>query len=205
MVPFLKKYGTVDVFLSGSNASLRPDLPVKFSSNGISLFYSANGKLDTLKILKQLNPIYLNREINRLPVEKYDLVISDFEFISARACKRKGKAFWHWGHQASFHSPNTPRPLKRDYFAEWIMQNYCSSPHKVGFHFKSYDDWILPPIIKKNILPFTYRTIPTLKSDAISTALMACNSKSSPKNASGKNPTTILIGNLWVTRPLPKA
>jgi uncharacterized protein (TIGR00661 family) len=159
LLPFLKEYGTVDVFLSGSNASLRPDLPVKFRSNGISLFYSANGKLDTLKILKQLNPFYLNREINRLPVEKYDLVISDFEFISARACKRKGKDFWHWGHQASFHSPNTPRPLKRDFFAEWIMQNYCSSPNKVGFHFKSYDDWILPPIIKNSL----WEAVPTEK------------------------------------------
>lgn len=151
LVPFLSQYGTVDVFLSGSNASLRPDLPVKFRSKGISLFYRHDGKLDFTKIVKQLNPWFIRREIKNLPVEDYDLVISDFEYISAQACKRKGIPFWHWGHQASFDSLRTPRPLKKDRLAEWILKRYCHSALRVGFHFKSYEDWILPPIIKQSL------------------------------------------------------
>lgn len=151
IIPFLRKYGQVDVFLSGSNTTLRADLPVKFRSKGISLFYNSNGRLDTPKIIRQLNPFYINREISKLPVADYDLIISDFEFFAARACKKIGKPFWHWGHQASFSSSLTPRPKKREPFAEWVLQNYCASPNKVGFHFKSYEDWILPPVIKTSL------------------------------------------------------
>jgi len=151
LVPYLQNYGMVDVFLSGSNAALRSELPVKFRSKGISLFYKTNGNLDTLKIVKQLNPFYIHREISKLPVADYDLVISDFEYFAARACKKIGKPFWHWGNRASFSSKHIPRPLHREPFAEWILHQYCSSPKKIGFHFKSYEDWILPPIIKTSL------------------------------------------------------
>lgn len=149
LAPHLNQYGNVDFFLSGSNASLRPDLNVKFRSKGLSLFYTSTGALDSFKILKQLNPIYLNKEIKNLPVHEYDLVISDFEYISAKACNRIGKPFWHWGHQASFQSVNTPRPLKKSPFSEFVLKNYCSSRYNVGFHFKPYEDWIQPPVIKE--------------------------------------------------------
>jgi uncharacterized protein (TIGR00661 family) len=149
LVPHLQKYGKVDVFLSGNNASLRPDLPIKFRSAGISLFYGNTGKLDLPKIVKQVNPFRIREEIKKLPVREYDLVISDFEFISAHACNKAGIPFWHYGHQASFYSKNTPRPLKKDRLSEWILQNYCNSKQNVGFHFKPYEDWILPPIIKQ--------------------------------------------------------
>ena len=43
LMPFLQQYGEVDVFLSGSNSNLQPDLPVKFRSNGFSLFYWNTG------------------------------------------------------------------------------------------------------------------------------------------------------------------
>jgi UDP-N-acetylglucosamine:LPS N-acetylglucosamine transferase len=39
LYPYLKKYGEVDFFLSGSNAQLNVDIPIKFKSKGVSLFY----------------------------------------------------------------------------------------------------------------------------------------------------------------------
>ena len=33
ILPYLKKYGEVDIFLSGSNSHLQVDLPVQFMSN----------------------------------------------------------------------------------------------------------------------------------------------------------------------------
>ena len=38
LFPYLQKYGTVDLFLSGNNASLKAEIPVKFKSKGCSLF-----------------------------------------------------------------------------------------------------------------------------------------------------------------------
>ena len=87
LLPHLQKYGTIDIFLSGANSSLALDAPVKFRSKGVSLFYNCNGGLDYLKMLKQTNPVKLQHLIRSLPVEDYDLVLNDFDFITAAACK----------------------------------------------------------------------------------------------------------------------
>jgi len=36
LMPYLQQYGTVDVFLSGSNSSLDVDLPVRYKSKGLA-------------------------------------------------------------------------------------------------------------------------------------------------------------------------
>ena len=49
ILPILKKYGDVDVFLSGSNHSLKNDLPISYRSKGMSLFYDQHGSVDLWK------------------------------------------------------------------------------------------------------------------------------------------------------------
>ena len=70
-MPFIQQYGNVDVFLSGSNSSLPMPFPVKYKSNGLSLFYGNTGGLDYFKIAKAFNraikkgkigPIVLGRD-----------------------------------------------------------------------------------------------------------------------------------------------
>ena len=39
LIPHLREYGNVDVFLSGANSTLALDAPIKYRSKGISLFY----------------------------------------------------------------------------------------------------------------------------------------------------------------------
>jgi len=55
LMPFLRQYGSVDVFLSGSNSNLHFDLPVKYRSKGVSLFYGNSGRLDYWKMWKELS------------------------------------------------------------------------------------------------------------------------------------------------------
>src|SRR6266496_3790308 len=85
LIPHLQRYGTVDIFLSGDNSNLPMDAAVKYRSKGLSLYFNSCGSLDYWKILRGLHPVRLTKEINDLPVEKYDLVINDFEFITSAA------------------------------------------------------------------------------------------------------------------------
>lgn len=151
MMPHLQKFGEVDVFLSGNNSSLNPQLPIKYRSTGLSLFYRNSGNLDYRKIISQMNIPRIQKESKVLPVKTYDLIINDFEFICSNACKMSNTKMIHMGHQASFASKNTPRPIKKDHIAEWVLQNYCKSKTNVGFHFEGYEDWILPPVIKQSL------------------------------------------------------
>jgi uncharacterized protein (TIGR00661 family) len=151
LLPYFQRYGQVDVFLSGANNSLELDAAVKYRSKGLSLFYTNSGGLNYWEIGKQLSPLRVLNEVRHLPVENYDLVINDFESITSLACMYKKIPSVNFGHQASFISPKVPRPEKQDRMGEWILRNYARATQYVGLHFKQYDDFILPPVIKREI------------------------------------------------------
>ncbi len=151
ILPYLEQYGKVDLFLSGSNSHLQMNADVQYRSKGVSLFYTGNGSLSYAQTLKTLQPKRIYNEVKNLPVEKYDLVINDFESITAMACAYKKVKSINFGHQASFMSDNTPRPKHKDFIGELVLKNYARASKYVGLHFEQYDDFILPPIIKNEI------------------------------------------------------
>ncbi len=151
LLPRLKNHGTVDLFLSGDNSHLRLDAPVRYRSRGLSLFYNCDGGIDYWRMMRKFEPLRIRQEVRELPVEKYDLVINDFEHITAAACARKGVASVNFGHQASFFSVNTPRPLKKSMGGEYVLKNYARADRYVGLHFRPYDDFIFTPVIKETI------------------------------------------------------
>lgn len=152
LLPYLKRYGPVDLFLSGENSSLSLDAPIKYRSKGLSLFYTCNGNLDYWKLAKSISPLRLHKEVKSLPVEKYDLILNDFECITSLACAHKRVPSVNFGHQASFLSEKTPRPEARNWIGEWVLKNYAKATQYIGLHFESYDDFILSPVIKEEIL-----------------------------------------------------
>lgn len=152
LLPYLQRYGMVDIFLSGANSQLQRELPVRFRSKGLSLFYNSNGGLQYKKLATQLQPARLWKEIRELPVEKYDVVINDFECITSLACAYKKIPSVNFGHQASFQSQFVPRPIKKELMGEFLLKNYARASRYVGLHFESYDDFIFEPVIKKEIL-----------------------------------------------------
>jgi uncharacterized protein (TIGR00661 family) len=151
LLPHLQEYGAVDLFLSGANSNLALNAPVKYRSKGLSLFYNCSGGLDYWQMVKSYRLLRLRQEIRDLPVEQYDLVINDFEHITAAACARKRIPSVNFGHQASFQSPKTPRPEKKSAAGEFILKNYAKASRYIGLHFQCYDDFIFTPIIKKEI------------------------------------------------------
>ncbi len=155
LLPYLQQIGNVDIFLSGDNSHLPLDAPVRFRSKGISLFYNCRGGLDYWKIWNDLKPLRVKKEIRDLPVENYDLVLNDFDYITSAACARKKIPSIHFGHQASFQSPCCPRPAVKNLAGEWLLKKYVKANHLIGLHFKSYDDFILPAVVKKEILEAT--------------------------------------------------
>lgn len=151
LYPYLQKYGAVDFFLSGNNASLTTGLPIQYKSRGCSLHYSSCGGLDYWNIAKNIEPIRLYKEAKALPLKEYDVVINDFESITSLACKLQNVQSIQFGHQASFISDATPRPEKKSIMGELILKHYAPSPKNIGLHFEKYDSFIYPPIIKDEI------------------------------------------------------
>lgn len=151
LMPHLQKYGSVDVFLSGSNSTLRADLPVTYKNEGVSLYYTKNGRLNFLKTALNINPLKVRKTAASLPLQEYDLIINDFEAVTSWACKMKKLPSVHFGHQASFRSRKTPRPKFKDPVGELVLKYYAQGSCTVGLHFQPYDKFILPPVVKTDI------------------------------------------------------
>jgi len=177
LLPYLRVYGQVDVFLSGANSQLKADLPVRYRSKGLTLFYNDGGGLDYPKIIRNLNPMRVWKEVKELPVEKYDVVVNDFECITSLACALKKIPSVNFGHQASFQSALTPRPVKKDIVGESILKHFARASSYLGLHFERYDDFIFTPVIKKEILqarPATKNHITVYLSSYSDEVLLKC-------------------------------
>jgi uncharacterized protein (TIGR00661 family) len=115
------------------------------------LHYSQCGGLDYWKIAKNINPLQMYRDAKALPLSDYDVVINDFDSITSLACQLQKVKSVQFGHQASFMSDFTPRPNKKDIMGELILKKYATATKYLGLHFKEYDSFIRPPIIKDEI------------------------------------------------------
>ena len=151
IIPELKKFGQLDLFVSGAQAEVKLPYPVKYKSKGLSFYFGKSGGINFYKTFQQNSSREVIKEINSFPVEKYDLVVNDFEPISAWACRKKEVPCIGLSHQSSLLSKKSPRPKWIDPFGEWIIRNYAPVPAYVGFHFEEYDKNIYTPVIRKAI------------------------------------------------------
>jgi uncharacterized protein (TIGR00661 family) len=151
VLPALMKYGEVELLVSGTQSDVRLPYTLKYKLHGLSYTFGKKGGIDFLDSFRTLNTRKLIKDIFQLPVEKYDLVFNDFEPVSAWACKMKGKPCVAISHQAAFLSEKTPRPEKKDFFAEGILRHYAPVSHAIGFHYEKYDDFIHTPVIRKEV------------------------------------------------------
>lgn len=151
ILPRLEKWAEVDVLMSGTQSQLKIPFEVKFSLPGISLIYNKKGGVSYLQTLRQNQIFDSLKTINQLPVKDYDLIVNDFEPISAWAAKIQKVPSISLSHQSAMNSPLTPKPKRKDPMGEFILKKYAPTERAVGFHFHSYDDFIYKPIIRQKI------------------------------------------------------
>ena len=151
IVPLLQKYGELDLLVSGSQADVSLTQPLKYHFHGFSYIFGKNGGIDYWKTFKAMNLRQLWKDMHSIPLQDYDLIINDFEPITAWACKLKKIKSVSLSHQASFQSLKSPRPLKKERYAELILKYYAPTTHHIGFHFKAYADFIYTPVIRSEI------------------------------------------------------
>src|ERR1700712_4806476 len=110
IVPLLQHMAEVDVLVSGNQGDLKLPFPVKYKFHGMGFVFGKNGGVDLWKSFYKSNFRKFLKEINNLPVEDYDLVISDFEPVSAWACYLKNKPCIGLSHQAAVLAAEVPQP-----------------------------------------------------------------------------------------------
>jgi len=151
ILPHLSKEADVDILLSGYNCKLNLDGFSIIKKRGISFEYDSRGGISVFGTARSLHPVKLLRDIQELDTDKYNLIISDYEPITSWASLASQVPCVGLSHQAAFLSNNCPRPLKKSVVAEQIIKHFAPCTRSLGFHFKRYDSFIEPPVIRTQI------------------------------------------------------
>lgn len=149
--PELAKHGEVDVLISGIQADVPVPFPVKYRCYGMSFIFGKHGGVDIFETARKLRLFKLLKDIKNLPVEQYDLVINDFEPVSAWACKRKKTPCVSLSHQCAVLNKNAPLPLSGDPMGKLVLEHYAPVTDSYGFHFRAFDENIFTPVIRREV------------------------------------------------------
>ena len=109
-------------------------------------FATNNGQIQFAKTVLTNNVLNLRKEIKSLDVHDYDLVITDFEPVSAWAARLQNKPCLGIGHQYAF---SYDIPIEgSNWLAKSIMKHFAPASVSLGVHWYHFDNPILPPIIE---------------------------------------------------------
>ncbi|WP_432708822.1 glycosyltransferase family protein [Pedobacter sp.] len=150
IVPLLQQHGAVDLLISGTQSDVKLEQPVKYQLHGFSFIFGKKGGVHHLETFKTMNLPRFVTDMRKIPLKDYNLIINDFEPVTAWACKMQGIESVGLSHQAAFQSEKVPKPKSIDW-AQLVMKYYAPATHYVGFHFHKYDDFINTPVIRSEI------------------------------------------------------
>jgi uncharacterized protein (TIGR00661 family) len=151
IIPLLQKRGEVDILVSGCQVDMQLPYEVKYCFNGLSFIFGKKGGIDYFETYRKANLKKLFHEITELPVHEYDLIINDFEPVSAWAAYLKNKTCIGLSHQSAVINKKAPRPHKVDLIGNAVLKFYAPASSKYGFHFLPYDKNIYTPVIREEI------------------------------------------------------
>jgi uncharacterized protein (TIGR00661 family) len=109
-------------------------------------FQVKSGKILYLKTALTTNLLQLYRDVKKINVEGYDIIINDFEPVSAWAARRAGKKVLGISHQNAFYY-DIPKK-GNNLFTAWLMKNFAPVTQPIGLHWHHFNQPILPPLIE---------------------------------------------------------
>lgn len=94
----------------------------------------------------------LIRDVNALDLTNFDLVISDFEPITAWAARISGVPLYGIAHQYSFFHDEVPQGIAMRTYVGWGMKAMApvKKSNAIGLHFDPFKSMVLPPMVRPN-------------------------------------------------------
>lgn len=108
-------------------------------------FISHHGKIDAIKTATQARPLQFVKEIRALDLTGYDLVVNDFEPVSAWAARRQHVPCIGISHQNSFRYPIPAS--ERGLLDRLLVRYFAPCDQHIGLHWHHFDQPLLPPVV----------------------------------------------------------
>ena len=153
IISLLNKRVEVDVVFSGpKNKLLNIDNKVIKHYNGLTLFYTDKGKINWIKTLFKNNLILTIIDIIQCNTNEYDLVINDFEPITAWSCYLKNRKCVALSNQYAMISDKKFNKSSKYKFTLLFLKYFAPTKKGYGFHFVKRKKNIFQPVIRRKIL-----------------------------------------------------
>jgi uncharacterized protein (TIGR00661 family) len=149
IVPLLNKHVDTTVLVSGTQSQIQSNFEVHYKKTGLTFLSGKNGNIDLLRTVFKSHPIDFLNEIRTFPARQFDLIITDFEPVSAWSALMHGVPCIEMSHQAGVIHPKSPKTTVNNRIGKYILNHNCPTKHKVGFHFDAFDENIYTPIIRE--------------------------------------------------------
>ncbi|MGE0636962.1 MAG: glycosyltransferase family protein [Bacteroidia bacterium] len=151
IIPELQKRGKVDILISGFSSDIELPFEIKYKFKGLSFVFGQKGGINYFQTWSKNRIRRFYKEVKKLPVNDYDLVISDFEPVSSWACFLAEKTCIGLSNQAAVLAPNAPRAEDDDKLGRLVLNYYAPVTAAYGFHSQRYNNSIYTPIIRKEV------------------------------------------------------
>ncbi len=112
-------------------------------------FVVENGQVNYLKTITRNNPVKFYKDLKALDLAQYDLVINDFEPISAWAAKLQKIPCVGLSHQNAFRYKVPVRG--NNPIASLILKWFAPADFHIAFHWSHFNQPILPPMINTSL------------------------------------------------------
>ena len=147
--------GELHLLVSGPPADLSLPFAVRYRVGGMGFLFGKKGGINFVKTFRQFDAPDFVRDIQHLPVRDYELVINDFEPVSAWACRFRHQPCVALSHQSAVLHPAAPRPSREDPAGRAVLRHYAPSTAQYGFHFQAYAPGISTPVIRQQVRALT--------------------------------------------------
>lgn len=148
VIRYLKEGGhAVQVIVSGRDPALLWDMELfePYTALRGLTFATHRGRIQHLRTARQLNLTRFYADIRAFDARGYDLVITDYEPITARIARRHRLPSIGIGHQYAFCHDIPVRG--QNPLARYILDHFAPVQHPIGLHWHHFGAPILPPVV----------------------------------------------------------
>lgn len=141
----------VDYIFTGRDADKYFDMNIfgDFQTRHGLTFIHESGKISHIKTVKAARPWQFIKDVRDLDLSKYDLVLNDFEPVSAWAAKRQNVPSISISHQAAFMHP-VPKQ-GQSWLDRVITKYFAPTQVRLGVHWYHFGHDIMPPFIEDEL------------------------------------------------------
>ncbi len=153
VLPALQNRVQVDVLVSGMHSEVDLGFPIRHRAKGLGFKFGKRGGVDYLNTWWHGDVPRFFKEIERLDLRPYDLVINDFEPVSAWAAKRQHVPCVGMSNQCTLLDPRVPKPdvSRLERAGHSILKHYAPVDVAYGFHYHALEPFIHTPVIRREL------------------------------------------------------